>query len=190
VNNQNHGRLPPQALDSERYVLGAMLQDATSVDSALEKISSEDFYLEKHRILFEAMTHLSLENDPVDYLTVEERLRSSGKLELSGGRMYMMELLEDVASSASIQFHCEIIKEKSLLRTLIQSSNEVISKSFDPTCEPEDVLNYAVQNILSVSEKKVKGGLIPLGNILQETIRKLETLKAMKLQVFQLALTI
>ena len=171
------GKLPPQVPDSERYVLGAMLQDVVAVDDARKVLSDEDFYSERHQQLFFAMAQLDTENLPIDFLTVEEQLKKNEKLEVAGGRAYMMDLLEEVASSASTSYHAEIIKEKSLLRTLIYSSNEIIKRSFDPTVIPEDVLNYAVQNILSVSEKKVSGGLTKVSEILKLTLEQLDNMK-------------
>ncbi len=175
--NLTNGKLPPQVAESERYVLGAMLQDSGAVDLCMEIIEDIDFYFEKNRIIYGAMAKLSLENHPIDYLTVEEQMKSMGEFDKSGGRVYLFELLEEVASSASVVYHADLIKQKALLRDLITTSNEVTAKALDPTSDTDEVLSYAVTNVLAVSEKKVKGGLQPIGKVLETTLKILDNVK-------------
>src|SRR3954463_11355421 len=124
-------RVPPQAVEVEKHVIGALFLDAEAVGSALEIIKPEDFYLEKHQVIFEAVAGLFEKNLPVDLITISENLRKNQKFEMSGGDAYLMEISSEVVSSANVGQHCQIIKEKALLRNLISSATRILEKAYD-----------------------------------------------------------
>ena len=133
----------PQAIEIERAVLGTLLIESKAIDNI--ELQVEDFYDTKHQIIYEAILSLKLNHKPIDTLTVVERLNSQGKLNEAGNVMYIAELTDLVASSAHLEYHSAIIKQKSIARKLILQSHEVIEKAYN---ESEDV-----QNIIEFVEK-------------------------------------
>ena len=169
------GKVPPQAIEAEEYLLGALLQDSHSLSMCLEtSLGVDDFYYEKHSYIFKAILELYNENEPVDVITVKEKIRSMGKYELLGDDHYLFELVEKVASSANVGFHSKLIKEKAQLRGLIAYSSEIITQAQDPTITPDTVIQNAERNILALAEERVKGGLVPIGSLLQETLQMID----------------
>ena len=111
---QEHGKLPPQAIDLEEAVLGALMLEKDAVAAVIDMLVPAVFYKESHQSIFEAISNLFHNNEPVDILTVTNSLRQSGKLELAGGAFYITQLTSRIASSANIEFHVGILKQKFL----------------------------------------------------------------------------
>ncbi len=168
-------RLPPQAIEVEKQVIGALLLDPEAVASAIEIIGPDDFYLEKHQAILECMASLFEKNTPVDLITVTEALRKLRKWEKVGGEDYLLEISAEVVSSANVVQHCQIIKEKSMLRRLIQSANQILERSYEGAQEPAEILDSAEGEIFAIGEQNVKSGFIQIKKILSDTFRLIES---------------
>lgn len=162
------GRLQPQALDFEQAVLGAILieQDAYSLVSELLK--PESFYDERHQIIYEAITSLSLQQRPVDIMTVPEELRKMGKLEEAGGLFYIASLTENMASSAHIEYHAKIIAQKFLSRQLITFASRVQRQAFDETIDVDDLMQETEGKLFEISQKNMLKDYQQINNVLGE----------------------
>ncbi|MDR0307473.1 MAG: replicative DNA helicase [Chitinispirillales bacterium] len=149
-------RIPPQALDVERTILGSMLIDPQAADMALEHVDKDCFYSSAHSIIFECMRELSEKNIPIDIITVTESLRTKNKLEEVGAQGYLSELTECVATSGNIEHYAGIVKEKATLRQLISTAAEITTDCFSGENGANDVLDQAESKIFSISESRVK----------------------------------
>jgi replicative DNA helicase len=167
-------RIPPQATDVEQAVLGAMLLQKEAIGKAIEIIDKDCFYRDDHQKIFEVLVHLYDENQPVDLITVSEELASRKQLDKVGGRMYLIELTEMIATTANIEYHCNILLEKSTLRRLISASTQIVSHCYDVSEEVEDLLDQAEQEIFKISEKRIKTGFVAIGDLLPHTFEAIE----------------
>jgi len=128
--NLERGKIPPQAVDLEEVVLGAMMIDKKGVDEVIDILQPEAFYKQAHQYIYEAIVKLFESSDPIDLLTVSDQLKTDGKLESVGGEYYLVSLTQKVASSAHIEFHSRIILQKYIQRSLIKISNEIIESAY------------------------------------------------------------
>lgn len=154
--NLERGKIPPQALDLEEVVLGAMMIDKKGVDEVIDILSSEAFYKEAHQHIFEAIFQLFENSEPVDLLTVSSQLKKNSKLDLVGGDFYLISLTQKVSSSAHIEFHARIILQKYIQRSLIKISNEIIEDSYDETQDVFDLLDRAESKLYEVTQGNIK----------------------------------
>ncbi len=168
-------RVPPQAIEVEKHVIGALFLDAEALGEALEILKPEDFYLEKHQVIFEAVAGLFEKNSPVDLITISESLKKGQKFELAGGDAYLMEISSEVVSSANVAQHCGIIKEKALLRSLISSATRILEKAYDGSQEPGEIMDSAEGEIYAISETTIKQGFVPIKRILSDTFKLIES---------------
>jgi replicative DNA helicase len=173
-NTKQTERIPPQATEVEQAVLGAMLLQREAIGKALEIIDKDCFYRDDHRQIFEVLIDLYDKNRPVDIVTVSEELTRRKQLEQVGGRMYLLELAEKIATTANIEYHCNIVLEKSTLRKLINTSTQIVSHCYDASQDVDDLLDRAEQGIFSISEKRIKEGFVPLGDLLPHTFEAIE----------------
>jgi len=150
------GKIPPQALDLEEVVLGAMMIDKKGVDEVIDILSPEAFYKEAHRYIFEAVFKLFENSEPIDLLTVSSQLKKDGRLELAGGDFYLISLTQKVSSSAHIEFHARIILQKFIQRSLIKISNEIIEDAYDETKDVFDLLDKAESRLYEVTQGNIK----------------------------------
>ena len=150
------GKIPPQAIDLEEVVLGAMMIDKKGVDEVIDILSPDAFYKEAHQHIFEAIFKLFENSEPVDLLTVSSQLKKDAKLDLVGGDFYLISLTQRVSSSAHIEFHARIILQKFIQRSLIKISNEIIEDSYDETKDVFDLLDNAEAKLYEVTQGNVK----------------------------------
>ncbi|NQX84353.1 MAG: replicative DNA helicase [Flavobacteriaceae bacterium] len=150
------GKIPPQALDLEEVVLGAMMIDKKGVDEVIDILSPEAFYKEAHKFIFEAIFRLFENSEPIDLLTVSSQLKKDAKLELAGGDFYLISLTQKVSSSAHIEFHARIILQKFIQRSLIKISNEIIEDAYDETKDVFDLLDNAESKLYEVTQGNIK----------------------------------
>lgn len=168
-------RVPPQAVEVEKHIMGAMFLDPEAVGQALESLQPDDFYLEKHQVIFESVQGLFEKNVPVDLITVAESLRKAQKFEMAGGDAYLLEISSEVVSSANVDQHCQIVKEKSLLRKLIGSATKMLERAYDTGQEPREIMDQAEAEIYSISESTIKQGFVPIKRILSDTFKLIES---------------
>lgn len=150
------GKLPPQAVDLEEVVLGAMMIDKKGVDEVIDILHPEVFYKEAHQHIFEAIYKLFQNSEPVDLLTVSAQLKKEKKLDIVGGEFYLIQLTQKVSSSAHIEFHARIILQKYIQRSLIKISNEIIEESYDESTDVFDLLDTAESKLYEVTQGNLK----------------------------------
>lgn len=154
-------RVPPQNVEAEQAVLGAMLLSHDAVILAMERLQSHDFYRDVHRVIFEGMEHLHRENKEIDVITLTEELRRMKRLDDVGGVEYVLQLPNMVATAANIEYHANIVSEKALARNLISTCTELTTEAYDGEKEPEDLLDDAERKILQLSDTKIAATLPP-----------------------------
>lgn len=169
-------RVPPQNVEAEQSVLGAMLIEREAISKVAEFLRKEDFYREAHRLIFNAMLQLFNKNDAVDLITVTEYLRKEEKLEGAGGISYITSLANAVPTAANVLYHARIIEEKALLRLLINSATEIAGMGYEATEEVATILDEAEKKILGVSNRKVGQDFTPIKSIIFGAIDKIEQL--------------
>lgn len=169
-------RLPPQAIDVEQAVLCAMLLDKEAIAKAIENLDETFFYRDSHRVIFTAMTSLFDNHAAVDLLTMTESLKKMSKLEEAGGPYYLAELANAVPSSANIEYHINIVKEKAIARKLINVCNEVIHDSYEQTKDVEELLDRAERSIFEISENRLRKGFESVNPLLHSTFEQIEEL--------------
>lgn len=152
-------RVPPQNVEAEQAVLGAMLLSHDAVILAMERLQSHDFYRDVHRVIFEGMEHLHRENKEIDVITLTEELRRMKRLDDVGGVEYVLQLPNMVATAANIEYHANIVSEKALARNLISTCTELTTEAYDGEKEPEDLLDDAERKILQLSDTKTAATL-------------------------------
>lgn len=168
------GKIPPQALELEEAVLGAMLIDKKGVDEVIDLIQPEAFYKSAHQTIFEAIFQLFQDSQPIDLLTVSSELRKRGKLESIGGEYYLVQLSQRVASSAHIEFHARIILQKFIQRSLIKISNEIIESAYKESTDVFDLLDEAESKLYDVTQGNIKKSSESAQNLVLEAKKKIE----------------
>jgi len=167
-------KLPPQSVENERSVLGAMLFDAGAVNDVVELLHDTDFYSEVHRKIYRAIVALYDIRDPVDSVTVVEQLRRQGDIDDVGGAAYVTELAREVPTAANAQAYAKIIREKAVMRALITSCTEVVRRAFDETEDPDKLLDSAEQVIFEIAERKLTEQFLPLGDLVMSSMERIE----------------
>jgi len=164
-------RIPPQNLEAEQSVLGGILLDNQGLNPVLEVITSRDFYSEAHRRIFEAMINLSDRGEPVDLITLSSILKDRTQLDKAGGAAYLAGLVDNVPSAANIAHYAKIVKEKAILRGLINTATEILGKTYAPGADVDTVLDEAEQAIFEISEKKIRPAFFPIKDIVKDSFR-------------------
>ena len=168
------GKIPPQALDLEEAVLGAMLIDKKGVDTVIDILQPDAFYKMAHQYIFESIYHLFETSEPIDLLTVSSALRKNNKLEAVGGQFYLVQLSQKVASSAHIEFHARIILQKYIQRSLIKISNEIIENAYKESTDVFDLLDEAESKIYDVTQGNIKKSSESAQNLVIEAKKRIE----------------
>ena len=174
VINLQQGKIPPQALELEEAVLGAMLIDKKGVDEVIDILQPDAFYKTSHQLIFEAIYQLFQDSQPIDLLTVSSELRKKGKLEAVGGEFYLVQLSQRVASSAHIEFHARIILQKFIQRSLIRISNEIIESAYKESTDVFDLLDEAESKLYDVTQGNIKKSSETAQNLVLEAKKKIE----------------
>ncbi|MGB1248218.1 MAG: replicative DNA helicase [Chitinophagales bacterium] len=160
-----NAKVMPQAKDLEMAVLGALMLEAGAIDKIIDILNSDTFYFDAHQRVFAAMKLLYQENEPIDILTVTEKLKTQGDLDLVGGPFFIASLTNKVASSANIEFHARIVAEKYLKRELITVSAALTKDAFDETVDVFNVLDKAEADLFKLTESNIKKGAQKIGNV-------------------------
>ncbi|HBW37111.1 replicative DNA helicase [Desulfosporosinus sp. BICA1-9] len=173
-------RVPPQNLEAEQAVLGAMMLEPETGSSVFEILQPEDFYRDNHRLIFSAIQELFEKGDPIDLVSVAEILRQQGRLEQVGGIATISEIARSVPSAANVDYYAKLVTEKALLRQLIRASNSIVERGYEPGEEARNLLEEAEKLILDLSRRRVKDGFSLIRDVLLETFEKIEYLYAHK----------
>ena len=170
------GRVPPQAVDVEMAVLGAMLIEKGAIAKAIEILDDSSFYKPAHQRIFAAMIALFERSEPVDLITLIEELRRRGELEKVGGEYYLTELTTRVTTAANMEYHAHIVLEKALMRQLISASSEIASRAYQETEDALDLLDEAEQKVFQISEQRMKKSFVSMNTAVHSTMEMLESI--------------
>ncbi|WP_395803549.1 replicative DNA helicase [Daejeonella sp.] len=171
------GKLPPQAIDLEEAVLGALMLEKDALSAVIDILNPAVFYKDSHQKIFEAIQFLFQKSSPIDILTVTAQLRQQGDLEMIGGAYYITELTNRVASAANIEYHARIISQKFIQRELIRISTEIISKSYEDTTDIFDLLDHAEKNLFDIAQNNLRRDSRKMDEIIRESLDNLEKIK-------------
>ncbi|SDD86130.1 replicative DNA helicase [Paenibacillus sp. UNCCL117] len=169
-------RVPPQNLEAEQAVLGAILLDGDALVTAMERITDEDFYRGAHKHIFEAMIEIAEANEPVDLITLTARLQDKQQLEEVGGISYLSQLANAVPTAANVDYYAQIVEEKSMLRRLIRAATQIVSNGYAGEDEVGTLLSDAEARIMEISQARSGSGFIAIRDVLMEVFEKVEML--------------
>jgi replicative DNA helicase len=172
--NAQYGKIPPQAVDVEEAVLGALMLEREAFIGVADVLTEECFYKEEHREIFNVIKELSLKDRPVDLLIVTQELKNRGLLEKVGGPLYITQLTSKVASAAHLEFHARIIAQKYIQRELIRSCSEIQTNAYDDTKDVDELINEAESAIFKISEGNIKKETQPIKPILKQAVTLIE----------------
>lgn len=170
------GKVPPHDTEAEQAVLGSMLTDQDAVVDAIEKLKTEDFYRDDNRFIYEAMINLYSKAEPIDIITVKNELTSMGKFEVVGGIEYLATLPDKVPITSNAIKYIEIVEEKSVLRKLIKTANDLIALGYAQSEDVDIIIEQAEKRIFDIMQGKNQKGYIPLKDILVEAFSEIEKL--------------
>ena len=168
------GKLPPQAIDLEEAVLGAMLIDKKGVDEVIDLLQPDVFYKSSHQYIFKSILNLFKDSQPIDLLTVSEDLKKNEKLESIGGDYYLVQLTQKISSSAHIEFHARIILQKFIQRSLIRISNEIIESAYKESIDVFDLLDEAESKLYDIAQGNIKKSSDTAQNLVMLAKKKIE----------------
>lgn len=169
-------RIPPQNIEAEQCVLGSLLLDRDAVIKIADLITADDFYEEKHRIIYQAILRLYDERSSIDILTVSNTLNEGASLETVGGMSYLTTLVNAVPSAAHIVHYAQIVRRKGTLRRLIGSASDILNLGYQEDMNLEVILDQAEQKLFAVSQKSMKQNFVSINEILHETFDRLDEL--------------
>ncbi len=171
--------LPPSSIQAEQALLGGLMLDGSSWDRVADRVVEDDFYRPDHRLIFTAIRELSQRNDPCDPVTVSEYLRNLGKLEDAGDLAYLAGLVRDTPGAANAADYAVIIRERALLRDLIQTGNDIARSAYHPEGKPiSELVDAAEREVFAIAErgKRRGSGFVRLREVLDDTVDRLDTL--------------
>jgi replicative DNA helicase len=177
------GKVPPHDEDAEQAVLGSMLTDNDAVMAAAEVLKEDAFYREDNKIIYQAILNLYSKSEPIDIITLKDELESMGKFEQVGGFEYLASLPDKVPTTANVQKYIKIVEEKSVLRNLIKTANEIIELGYNPTEDVEDIMDGAEKKIFDIMQSKNTKSYTPIKDVLVESFTNLEKLYNQKQHV-------
>ena len=172
--DNTYGHLQPQALEIERAVIGALLIDKDAYPVVCEILTPESFYEPRNQVIYDVIRQLSMDESPVDVLTVTERLSRNGQLEEAGGPAYIAEISSHVATSAHVEYHARIVAQKSLARQLIQFSSDVQTKAFDETIDVDDLMQHAEGALFELSQKNMKKDYTQIDPVVNQALQVIQ----------------
>lgn len=176
-------RLPPQNLEAEQSVLGAILLDNAAMAKAMEILTEDDFYRTAHKKIYVAMLELSERGEVIDQITLTEHLKARGELEAVGGSAYLAELVQIVPTAANVKYHSKIVREKALLRGLISTSTEIVSRGYDGASSAEDLLDFAERSVFSLAQGKLGRSFTQLSHVIKESLDLVDRLSKRQAKV-------
>ena len=171
-----HERTLPHNLDAERSVLGAILLDNETFNTAIAIITSAAFFRDAHRRIFEGMTVLVERRSAIDFVILREELERSGELEEVGGAAYLASLVDGVPRATNVEYYARIVKEKATLRSLIYAANRIVANAYEADQDADLILDDAEGAIFAVAEDRIKAGFVPMRQLVQESFPKIEKL--------------
>lgn len=170
----NLGKIPPHNAEAEQTVLASALIDHVAVEKVINLLSTDDFYFEANKEIFDSIKQVHIQNVPVDVLTVSEELKKRGKIDYIGGFEYLAKLTENIITSKNVEAYCNIIREKSTLRKLISASNEIIEKGFKENDDVQKIIELAESRIFAISQNRSINSFSEIKDVLMNVFNTLE----------------
>ena len=177
IQGLENGKLPPQAVDLEEAVLGALMLDKNALVEVVDILTPESFYKDAHQKIYACILELFRESQPIDILTVTQEMRKTGELDIVGGPVAISQLTNRVASTANIVYHARVIAQKYIQRELIRISSNIITKAFEDTTDVFELLDEAEKNLFDISEGNIKKNYDSMKDLLQQAIKQIENAK-------------
>jgi replicative DNA helicase len=174
--NLHLSKLPPQNIEAEQSIIGAILIDNNALPRALEILEPDDFYKLSNRKIFYAMTELFDRNEPIDLITLTDYLGKKDELEAVGGISYLSSVVNMIPTAANVKYHCHIVREKALLRGLLRSANEIADKVYEDNLDADDLVDYAEKSIFDISDKRIKASFVSLKEVIKGSFEMIEHL--------------
>jgi replicative DNA helicase len=168
------GKIPPQALDLEEAVLGALMLEKDALSIVIDILRADSFYREAHQRVYAAITFLFAHSEPIDLLTVSQQLRSTGELEMVGGLVFLTELTERVSSAANIEFHARIIAEMAIKRQIISVCSEMTKSAFEDSTDAFLLLDALEQQLFELSDANIRKNYVDMSQIMRQALGELE----------------
>ena len=169
-------KIPPQNIEAEQSVIGSVLLENEALPKALEILKPDDFYYGSHQQVYQCMIELFEKNEPTDLITITEILKRKNQLDEIGGASYLADLSEKIPTAANIEYYAKIVRQKSILRNLIHSATEIVSKASTAEENIEDILDFSEKTIFTIAEQNIKRSFYPLKDILKSTFKNIEYL--------------
>jgi len=171
-------KLPPQNIDAEQSVLGAILIDNNVLPTTLEllNVNGEDFYRDSHRRIFVAMTELFDRSEPIDLITLTDHLKRTEGLDSIGGPQYLSSLAGMVPTSANIRYHAKIVREKAMIRGLLRSVTDIARNVYDNEMDAEELIDMAEKTVFEISDKRIKVSFVTLKEVIKDSFQMIEQL--------------
>lgn len=176
-------KVPPQAIDAEMAVIGAMLIEKEAITRAIDIISENDFYKEIHKHIFITARDLYLENQPVDIITISDILKKNGMFAEVGGASYLTSLIDAVQTAANVEYHASIIREKSILRQLINTGSNIVTEAFNEKYPPDEILDKSQAALFNIAQNENNKGFSKVSDVIRPTLKILEKLHSDKKEV-------
>jgi replicative DNA helicase len=176
-------RIPPQALDAERSVLGAMLLSRDAIATAIQNLQEQAFYKDAHRKIWRVIIDLFDGSTPVDMVTLVEELKKRREIEAVGGVTYLTTLDQFIATPANVEHYCKVVHEKAILRRLIEVGTEIVGEAFDGREEPSHLLDRAEQQIFAISDERLRTGFLPMRSLVLQGYSAIEEYRQRKVHV-------
>ena len=174
VGANEYGKLPPQAQELEDSVLGALMLEKEAYGTVADLLRPEVFYKDQNRLVYEAIRELAAKDQPIDVMTVSDKLKSQGTLEKAGGVVYLADLTRRVASAAHLRYHAEIIAKKSTARDLIAMAAQIEEKAFDETQDIDDLMQEAEAGIFEITQRSQKRDVTQIDSVIEEAFARME----------------
>lgn len=168
------GRVPPQAIDMEEAVLGAIMLEKEAIITVLDILKPESFYKDVHQVIYQAILSLNTRELPVDLYTVTEELRSLNELDRVGGPVYLTQLTSKVVSAAHVEFHARIVAQKFIQRELIRVTAEIQGRAYDDSNDVNELLDFSENELFQIAEGNIKREVAPINAVLKEAIHEIE----------------
>jgi len=169
-------KIPPQNIEAERSVLGSLLIDKDAIVKVADIIKPEDFYQEKHKIIYEAMLDIYEKREPIDLLSLSNKLKERKLLKSIGGQSYLAELTNEVPTASNVVNYANIVQKKATLRRLINASAEIAKLGYEETEDVEEILDKAEQTLFQVSQRHMRQIFVPIKNVLTEAFDRIDEL--------------
>ena len=169
-------KLPPQNIEAEQSILGAILIDNDALPKALEILDPEDFYKQSHRKIFNVMIELFEKSEPIDMITLTDDLKRRDEMEAVGGISYLSSLVNMIPTAANVKYHSRIVREKALLRGLLRSATEIAGRVYEDNLDAEELVDYAERSIFDISDKRIKASFVTLKEVIKDSFEMIERL--------------